>query len=248
MSFIINPYSFSSAFNPLSLSPSLWLSDTGSDTATWPDLSGNSRDATQATSGQRPAIITNAQNGRQVRRFDGTNDSLDITTGLGMFRNIAGSTIIVVYKWISNPTTSKAVFFASTGSSATTSRVFVGGGISSRKLSAAGRRLDADGSLSCNSSSDNTNSFFIQSAVFDYVNTDLLQYINGTLDGSNTSFQASGNTSNTDSLGMRIGSASTDTQFCANVDIAEILVFPTALSTTNRQAVEAYLRDKWATP
>jgi hypothetical protein len=31
-------------------------------------------------------------------------------------------------------------------------------------------------------------------------------------------------------------------------DIAEIIIFTTTLSTTERQAVEAYLRTKWATP
>lgn len=63
-------------FNPLSLSPALWLSDTGASAGTWPDLSGNGRDATQATGGNQPAIVAAALNGRQVRRWDGTNDQL----------------------------------------------------------------------------------------------------------------------------------------------------------------------------
>lgn len=63
-------------FDPLTLSPALWLSDTGSDVAIWPDLSGNDRNATQSTPNNRPAIISSGLNGRQVRRWDGTNDQL----------------------------------------------------------------------------------------------------------------------------------------------------------------------------
>ena len=78
---IINPYRF--GFNPLSLSPAIWLSDTGSDAGTWPDLSTNGRHATQATENQQPAIVSGARNGRQVRRFDGSNDVLAFATPYG---------------------------------------------------------------------------------------------------------------------------------------------------------------------
>jgi hypothetical protein len=248
MSFIINPYSFSSAFNPLSLSPALWLSDTGSDASVWPDLSGNGRNATQATSTQQPAIVANGLNGRQVRRFDGTDDFLSLTTGLGILRNVSGATVIAVYKWIANPPFSKSVFFVSTSTSTEPSRYFMGGGIAQGKLLVGGRRLDSDSFARCDSSADNTNSFFIHSGVMDYANSDLFQYVNGTLDGSNTAFQTNGNSANTDSLLITVGTAGTSLSNCANVDIAEILVFPTALSTTDRQAVESYLRTKWGTP
>ena len=70
-------------FSPLSLSPALWLSDTGSDPSVWPDISGNGRHATQATAANQPAIIAGAINGRQVRRTDGTNDFLE-TSNLGI--------------------------------------------------------------------------------------------------------------------------------------------------------------------
>jgi len=63
-------------FSPLSLAPALWLSDTGSNAAEWTDISGNSRTPFQTTGVRQPAIVTNVLNGRQVRRFDGTNDFL----------------------------------------------------------------------------------------------------------------------------------------------------------------------------
>jgi hypothetical protein len=231
-------------FDPLSLSPALWLSDTGSDPAVWPDISSNGRNATQATTANQPTIIANSLNGRQVRRFDGVDDFLDVNTGLGMLRNISGATVIAVYKWISSPLTNKAVFFVST--TADFSRYYIGGGVSSRKLVVGGRRLDNDSFARTDSSVDNPNSFFVHAGVIDYANSDIFQYANGVLDGSNTAFQTNGNTSNTDSIMIKIGTAGLTLSNCANVDIAEILVFPRALSTTERQAVEAYLLNKWA--
>jgi len=60
----------SDGFNPLSLSPALWLSDTGNDPSVWPDISGNKRDFTQSYAPSRPTIVAGALNGRQVRRFN----------------------------------------------------------------------------------------------------------------------------------------------------------------------------------
>lgn len=234
-----------SGFNPLSLSPALWLNDTGSDPGVWTDMSGNGRNASQADSAKRPSIVTNALNGKQVRRFDGADDFLGLTTGLGMLRNVPGATIIAAYKWITNPTTFCPVFLASTQPSATTTRSVLGGGLSSRKLLSGGRRLDGDVSFAgAISAADNLTTYFVHSGVLNYANSDAFQYVNGALDGTNTSFQTDGNTENTDSNAITIGSNSVS-NFC-NIDIAEILVFPTALSTVNRQRVERYLSGKYA--
>lgn len=78
-------------FSPLSLSPTLWLDDTGQDTAIWTDLSGHGRHWTSATATERPAIIPDALNGRQVRRFDGTNDWMS-------WPETAVRSVFVVYK------------------------------------------------------------------------------------------------------------------------------------------------------
>lgn len=233
------------AFSPLSLSPALWLSDTGSDVSIWSDISGNNRHATQAAAGSRPAIITSALNGRQVRRFDGVDDFLNLTTGLGMLRNVPGATVIAVYKWITNPTTLRTVFLASLAGGLGTSRTLLAAGIASRKLVSGGRRLDTDVFASASSTADNPTSYFVHSGVLNYANSDAFQYVNGSLDGQNTSFQTDGNTSDTDSDAINIGTSDTAFTSCANIDLAEILVFPTALSDTDRQNVESYLVTKY---
>ena len=70
------------AFSPEQVSGlELWLKADGitglanaDPIATWPDSSGNSRDATQATSGMRPTYRTNVVNGKPIVRFDGSDD------------------------------------------------------------------------------------------------------------------------------------------------------------------------------
>jgi len=234
-------------FNPRSLSPALWLSDTGSDPSVWTDISGNGRNAVQATGANQPSIVTNALNGRQVRRFDGVDDLMGLTTGLGMLRNVTGATVILAYKWITNPIINKGVFFASVGGNSTLGRVAFGAGVLSRKLYSGGRRLDGDSFASCTSSADNPTTYFVHSGVYDYTNSDVFQYVNGVLDGQNTTFQTNGNTSDTNSATINLGVGNpADPTSCANIDLAEILVFPTALSDANRQRVERYLASKYA--
>lgn len=234
-----------SGFNPLSLSPALWLNDTGSDPSVWTDMSGNGSNASQSDPTKRPSIVTNALNGRQVRRFDGVNDILSLTTGLGMLRNVPGATVIAAYKWITSPTSYKTVFGASTGPGGFTRTGMAGGNVS-QKLTSGGRRLDTDSFQSVTSTNNVPASYFVHSVILDYANSDAFQYANGVIEGQTTSFQTSGNTSNTDSAVINIGSDLNNPVFCANIDLAEILVFPTALSDVNRQRVERYLSGKYA--
>jgi hypothetical protein len=48
----------------------------GSAVARWEDQSGNGNHATQTTSNNRPVLKTSIQNGKNVIRFDGSNDRL----------------------------------------------------------------------------------------------------------------------------------------------------------------------------
>lgn len=234
-----------SGFSPLSLSPALWLSDTGSDASVWSDLSGNSFSPTQANASFRPSIILNAINGRQVRRFDGSDDVLKFATPNNILQNVAGGTLFVVRKFITSPQFGRIVFAAFVNGSNTSARGLLAGGAIANKAYAGGRRLDSDSISVVNSSADiSTTNFQIHSAVLNYQNSDLFQYINGSLDGSTTSFQTDGSTSNTQSNGFSIGATLADTLF-ANVEVGEIIVFNTTLSTTNRQRVERYLGAKW---
>jgi hypothetical protein len=237
---------FTGEFSPLSLSPALWLSDTGSNPAQWDDLSGNNRHATQATPANQPAIVTGVINGRQVRSFDGSSDTLLLETGKDIARNIAGITIIAAYKWATNPISSKVVFSAqvSTGSNL---RAWMGAGLTSRKLNIRARRFDFDVAAIANSSADEPEDFFIQCGVINYVTRDLSQYVNGALDGTATATFIAGNTPDVDSNNVAIGSNPGTGNFAA-IALAEMIIYAAALSTAQRQQVERYLSAKYAIP
>ena len=238
-------FSDSSGFSPLSLSPALWLNDTGSDPSVWMDISGNGRNASQSDTAKHPAIVTNALNGKQVRRFDGADDFLNVTTGLGMLRNVPGATAIAVYKWITSPAVYKPVFYTANNINSAT-RMAMAGGLTAQKLTSGGRRLDSDAFQSITSTNDVPASYFVHSVIIDYANSNGFQYVNSVIDGQTTSFQTDGNTSDTDSGAIRIGAGDVGTAAsCANIDLAEVLVFSTALSDVNRQKVERYLGSKY---
>jgi hypothetical protein len=72
-------------WNPSMITTALWLDAADASTVAtvsgavsqWNDKSGNSRNATQSTSDERPALISAAQAGKSVFRFDGFNDWLN---------------------------------------------------------------------------------------------------------------------------------------------------------------------------
>jgi len=248
MSMIINPYAF--GFNPLSIAGcKLWLrADTitgltdGQALTTWLDESGLGNNATQATAAAKPLYKTNIQNGRPVVRFDGVNDFLSVSgnpiartqTEFAYFAvakiNTAGSNRTILDITESTDFSSillRNIYLSSTGQLET--RV----------------RDDA------NSSNASTAAEVL--AVFKVVSgtrngNAVEQFRNGSSDGVSsenaigamdlgsfyTTVGALRNSSNPNGASFHLG------------DIAEILIYNTALSTANRQAVEAYLNAKWA--
>lgn len=209
-------------FTPLSLSPALWLSDTGSDPAVWEDLSGNGRNATQGTVANQPAIVTNALNGRQVRRFDGTNDflktgvlSTDIPQPVDWF---------IVFK--STNTAVRRVFDVETIDGVTGPRNTMFLNDSSSHIF-SGTILTANFTFT---------TWGINHARFNGVNSFWIR---------NSITLASGDAGNQNCSSIVIGAFRLLTSDFFQGDIAEILVFPTALSTTNRRTVERYLAGKY---
>ena len=196
----------------LPATPALWLSDNGVDPAQWTDMSGNGRHATQATGGNQPSIQTNVLNGRQVRRFDGTNDGMTGTMTLSQ-----SFTVVTVYK---------------VTSTATTQSVFHGGNSSCGVSGGVGFFLFAGAVISA---AGNT-SFNINTHIFNGVSSSIFSDGVSLVSGdANT-----GGVANF-SIGYRSGS---NDEYVAG-DIAEIIVFTTALTTAQREQVEDYLNNKY---
>ncbi len=96
MSRIIQPYAFAESFVPADYGTvALWLRPesisgaNGSAYTTWTDEGGSANHATQATSGERPTIVTAGAGGVPALLFDGSNDSMtfgaDITGSVTVF-------------------------------------------------------------------------------------------------------------------------------------------------------------------
>lgn len=233
-----------SAWSPLSYAPALWLSDTGGGAGTWPDLSGNGRNATGATP---PSIVTGALNGRQVRRFNGTNQFLTIDGSASSlkFLHSAQSSVFIVFKnsntsgdgmllATNDGTTLKTGYFAYLPNNSSSSILITKSSLGSYVVSAT-------------YTSYSSSSFSIWSAITDVTLTAalrLLSYRNSAPLGETNS--ASNSAVSTDSsVNMLIGKYGSSSGFL-NGDIAEILVFPRALTTSERQRVERYLNSKYA--
>jgi hypothetical protein len=205
--------------------------------STWTDSSASGWNASESTT-HRPTYKTNILNSKPIVRFSGTNN---LSLGsVDMARNVAG---VTVYSVVSKDNTSgsKWVLFCS-GTGASTARVALQSGSSTWT---GVRRLSSDTArLATAATNIPATTWTVFGAVVDFANGDIEQYINGTLDGTNTTF-STGNSENTAAANVRIGSDAQAYTAPWDGDIAEVLVVHTAVSATDREKIEGYLAHKW---
>ncbi len=210
------------AFSPDNISGlSLWLKADAlslSDTdpvASWTDSSGNGNHATQATGANRPLFRTAIQNGLPAVQFDDTNDAL--VTSLNVARSY---TIILVASQPVNSTT-RIINSVENNNLMSIRRgsntVYLGSDVFS-------------GTIGVN------NVFAMMSMTVSTVDPTVL-YFNGT--------DITGGSPPSANWGTVTFGASGLNAEPAHALLAEVLVYDTALSTPNRESVEAYLVDKW---
>jgi len=209
----------------------LWLSDTGSDPATWSDISGNNNHVTQADAAKQPAIIAGGLNGRQIRRFDG-GDFLQHS--LSSFLDSPSQITVFAVAYGSVGSIGALVSKSGSTSAANGWRFYLNSSPDGQVLfrSNWGVLLGASGS----------NSDW-RVMVGSYVSGEQRVVINGSVVGSGTSTTPAATNTNKLSIGVMTSGANGLVG-----DIAEIIVFPTALSTSDRQSVERYLSAKWNIP
>ena len=81
---LLNPYRFGRSWTPADITTALWLDAADTSTITtvngavsqWNDKSGNGRNATQATSADRPVYVASSVNGLPCVEFQATNHIL----------------------------------------------------------------------------------------------------------------------------------------------------------------------------
>ena len=220
--------------------------------ARWEDKSGNARHMTQGTIANRPLRKTSVQNSRDVLRFDGTNDAMSVpsSTSTFIFLHNLNSTVFLVVK---RPSNSVAPLFItySIGSDRTGYAIYCFDGSSTSDGLGCQVGRGVGGTFVLINASANG---FISSSGFNLL-TSVTQATNSTA-ANRSSLRRNGGTAtenNTNTGAVNSGASEYDLTLAynsrygeiTNTDYAEVIVYNSALSDTNRAAVESYLMTKW---
>lgn len=219
------------AFSPASISGiSLWLkadSIAQSDNtavSSWADSSGNGYTATQGTSGNQPTLQTNEINGLPVVRFDGSNDYLVSDAPAGgaeqhLFAVIRVTTVANEGETIRSGSAAGALHW----------RIQYGRNAALNQSTAEIGYGDPDITI---------NTAWLVSFSFSDSGNAWVSRNNGAADANGT--YSSSLTARTSVIGSRDGSA----EFFHG-DIAELITYSAVLSSTDRDAVESYLKTRY---
>lgn len=209
--------------------------------ARWEDKSGNARHFTQSTAGSRPTRKTNQQNGRDTLLFDGSDDFLDgsdfmdaNTGGLTAFvvvkRNATGS----FHEIMTKATTSGAGWFVRfSNTNKLQGNLDLGNGTDAVRATSSAVSASGYTAITWKFSAG---SFLTQEF-----------YRNGVAESMASATGAAQTPPNNSGI-VRVGAQEYLGGFYnyISANIAEIIMYNSALSGTDREAVENYLLAKWA--
>ena len=252
-------------WDPSRITTALWLDAADASTVTtvsgavskWNDKSGNGRNASQATAGNRPTYTSAAQNNLNVLTLDGSNDSLALAANLGI---TTAHSIFVAAKnsaTITAATSAQALLSGDgyTYPSTTTSDLILGAGsltgnLTNERLfslaiaeSTAGAQVYGYGKTDA----DVSGGFFLSSAFTTTGNA-----FTGRLNGSSSfaTVSSAGGYSSTNvrypSTVRGIGYRFANSTVFWDGQLWEIIVAPSYLSLDVTQRIEGYLAHKWA--
>lgn len=216
----------------------------GDSVSTWEDSGSNNYDLTQSGSA-RPTYQTDEINNLPVVRFaSASSQSIDRSDTLGLSASSART--YVIYAKLNNASSRNALFIQGQSGSAST---YVG--VEANTFSTAGNRFGFYGQSTFDTgTSTDTSDYHIITAVISStasgasITSNVSYYIDGTLQ-TLTLRNGTGNfpdysAANATSIGRFPGAA-----VLSNADIAEVIVYNSALSTSDREDIEEYLTTKY---
>lgn len=207
-----------------------------SSVARWEDQSGNSRHITQTTLASQPILKTAIQNGKNIIRFDGTNDILRRT---GAFVHAQGAATIFVVVSANSGASDRLVV---EGRATSTNPLYMPIISANATLFQVLYRLD-NGTIPLNNPSFGTafngTGFKLVCALDS--GTNFAGFINK-VTTNNQNYSRGTVTLDTFAIG---GWATTIERDFFPGDVAEVVIYNTALGTSDRQSVENYLYSKW---
>ena len=208
----------------------------GDSVTSWTDSSGNSNTASQSTAANKPAYKTSIVNSQPVVRFDGSNDVLVGTTISGINTSSISLFVIATGNSISANQERSPFSINNYNNGLRFERSSWGSGALGVYNNAASVST-ATGTLAVGGYSAS-----ILEMVKQYsTQSDL--WINGGSNANSTNATVTGTFTNTS---YQIGDSVGGDDLKYSGDIAEVILYNAALSTSNRQAIEAYLQGKYA--
>jgi len=235
-----------SSFTPASLSGlSLWLKSdsgvtlSGSYVTSWTDQSGNNNNAI-ANTGEEPTFVSSFLNNKPAIEFNGLGQIMQIADANSLdFLNMSS---FIVLKYIGQGTGNNIVYIknANAGSPADPAMYGLVATLFNGNLSFP---------LNVNDWVDHTTNVDIKDSIprifsMTYGGSDILMYANGFEVGSGSIGGNISTSTGTLQIGGYNKSFDSAEYFCGQ--IAEIIMYNRAVTSTERQQVESYLNTKYA--
>lgn len=195
----------------------------GQAVAAWDDASGNSHHLIQATAAAQPLYKTAVQNGRPVVRFDGTDDTLKKTF-------VANQPLSVFFVMKNAGPSGRWIWDGGTGTTGTA--------CSLKWQTATQLQMHAGTPLLGPASTAVLSTWYVYAAIWDAPNTLAQLYLNGIL-------AMQGNPGTNAMQGIALGATLAPSLWSA-ADIAEVVIYDRAMTTAERQQIEAYLNARWS--
>lgn len=217
----------------------LWLSADritgladGDPVTTWPDLSGQSNNATQSTTAAKPLYKTAIVNGRPGILFDGVDDFLTLPAAVYNALLSSDKSVFAVVKWVSvGAADGRVISGANTGSATRYAIRYTTGpvwGVLYTTGAAQASITASAGAIPSTSVSQIVET--VQSG------TSLIARVNGTQIATDPA-----NAGTETAIAAGLGANAFGSGAFANVYICEVVVYNRALSTAEASAVRRYL-------
>lgn len=220
----------------------------GADVTSWTDSSGNNHIFDENNGNDWPTYQVNVKNGLPVLRLVGTSyQTLQADSADNVFhdawRNAGYGALFCVFK-PSSATLKGDVMFIQNGGSVGRLGFAVSETGYTGKFTLFGRRLDADTVQFVPSSQTITaGNWYIVSVLVEWANAIAHIRVNGAPGGESHSFKTAGNTSDTRSVMVDIGSSGGASFFTG--DIGECIWYNGQVTEADASKIETYLNNKW---